>query len=76
MVRNYKKEYRNYQGKPKQIKMRAMRNSARRSMGLKVGNPRVVDHKVPLSRGGGNGHGNMRIVSRSTNLRKYNKLGG
>lgn len=30
MPRNYKKEYKNYQGKPEQIKRRAQRNTARR----------------------------------------------
>ena len=30
MPRNYKKEYANYQGRPDQIKKRAMRNNARR----------------------------------------------
>jgi|TARA_R110002020_G_C16204433_1_gene766515 hypothetical protein len=32
MNRNYKKEYKNYQGKPAQIKKRASRNSARAKM--------------------------------------------
>jgi len=32
-----------------------------------------VDHKRALSKGGGNGRGNTRVVSRSTNRRKYNK---
>ena len=32
MNRNYKKEYKNYQGKPKQIKRRASRNKARAIM--------------------------------------------
>ena len=30
MARDYKKEYKNYQGKPAQIKKRAMRNAANR----------------------------------------------
>lgn len=50
--RDYAKEYREYQGKPEQIKARSERNKARRMMGLKVGDPREVDHKRPLSRGG------------------------
>lgn len=49
--RDYAKEYREYQGKPEQIKARSERNKARRMMGLKVGDPREVDHKHPLSRG-------------------------
>ena len=50
--RDYKKEYREYHGKPEQIKKRAMRNKVRKKMGLKVGDPREVDHIKPLSRGG------------------------
>ncbi len=50
--RDYKKEYREYQGKPEQIHNRSLRNQARREMGLKVGDPREVDHKYPLSKGG------------------------
>lgn len=50
--RDYKKEYREYHSKPVQRKRRAQRNKARRIMGLKKGDPREVDHKRPLSRGG------------------------
>lgn len=32
MNRNYKSEYKNYQGKPSQIKRRASRNTARAKM--------------------------------------------
>lgn len=71
--RDYKKEYREYHGKPEQIKKRDQRNKARRKMGLKVGDPREVDHKVPLSKGGSNSKRNLRIVSRTTNRRKGNK---
>ena len=49
---------------------RAKRNKARRELGLKVGDPREVDHRRPLSRGGGNGRSNLRIVSRKTNRSK------
>ncbi|MDF0591668.1 HNH endonuclease [Candidatus Methanocrinis natronophilus] len=68
--RDYKKEYRDFHGKPKQIKLRNQRNAARRKMGLKVGDPREVDHKVPLSKGGSSGKRNLRIVSRRTNRKK------
>ena len=47
--RDYKKEYREYGGKPEHIKERSERNKARRMMGLKVGDPREVDHIKPLS---------------------------
>ena len=75
--RNYKREYREYHGKPKQKKNRAARNGARsrinaarkrRGLGL-LPRDKEVDHKRPLSNGGGN----TRVVSRSTNRRKYNK---
>lgn len=41
-VRNYRKEYNDYQGKPEQIKERASRNKARREM-IKAGKARVGD---------------------------------
>ena len=69
-ARNYKKEYREFHGKPEQVKNRAKRNAARRKAGLKVGDPREVDHKRPLSKGGGNGASNTRVVSRSANRKK------
>ena len=68
--RNYKKEYREYHSKPDQKKNRAARNAARKKMGLKVGDPREVDHKKPLSKGGSNSKKNLRIVSRLINRRK------
>ena len=71
--RDYKKEYREYHSKPAQRKARSERNKARRMMGLKVGDPREVDHKVPLSKGGSNSKRNLRVVSRTTNRRKGNK---
>lgn len=71
--RNYKKEYRDYHSKPQQKKNRAKRNKARSTMGLKVGDKREVDHKKPLSKGGSNGKGNLRAVSRKTNRKKGNK---
>lgn len=71
--RDYAKEYRDYHGNPKQKRNRAKRNKARRDLGLKVGDPREVDHRRPLSRGGGNGRSNLRIVSRKTNRSKGSK---
>lgn len=73
MERDYKKEYKDFHSKPKQIKNRAKRNKARTDMGLKVGDPREVDHKKPLSKGGGNEEKNLRIVTRNTNRKKGNK---
>jgi 5-methylcytosine-specific restriction endonuclease McrA len=42
-------------------------------MGLKKGDPREVDHKIPLSKGGSNSKKNLRVVSRKTNRKKGNK---
>lgn len=71
--RNYKKEYREFHGKPSQIKNRSTRNKARRKMKLKKGDKREVDHKRPLKKGGGNGKKNLRVVSRKTNRKKSYK---
>lgn len=68
--RNYRREYDTYHAKPEQKKNRAKRNAARKKAGLKVGDPREVDHKKPLSRGGGNGKRNLRVVSRRRNRTK------
>lgn len=72
-VRDYKKEYNDYHSKPQQKKNRAARNKARRVMGLKKGDPREVDHVRALDKGGGTGRSNLRIVSRETNRKKWNK---
>jgi 5-methylcytosine-specific restriction endonuclease McrA len=69
-VRDYKQEYRDYHGRPEQIKERAQRNAARAEMGLKVGDPREVDHKNPISNGGSNRRDNLRAVSQATNRHK------
>lgn len=71
--RDYKKEYRDFHGKKKQRELRAARNKARKEEGLEVGDPREVDHIIPLSKGGGNGKKNRRVVSRTTNRKKGNK---
>jgi 5-methylcytosine-specific restriction endonuclease McrA len=34
--------------------------------------PRTVDHKTPLSRGGGNASSNLAILSATANRRKFN----
>lgn len=44
MPRNYRREYKNYQGKPAQIKRRASRNAARRKM-VAAGKARKGDGK-------------------------------
>ena len=69
--RDYKKE-REWEKKngDKRGKERAMRNKARRMAGLKVGDPRVADHKKELTKGGSNSPSNVRVVSADTNNKK------
>ncbi len=67
MARNYEAEYRNYQGKPAQIKRRAARNAARAEYIKEHGKSSVrgkdVDHKKPIVKGGTNASSNLRAVS-------------
>jgi len=71
MPRDYKKEYQSYQGRPEQIANRAKRNAARAEMEKKgvvrKGDGKDVDHRTPISKGGGNGSGNLRAVPKSQN---------
>ena len=64
-------EYEKYHASPEQRKKRAMRNKARRKMEKKHGKSALrgkdVDHRRPLAKGGGNGSGNLRLSSRSSN---------
>ena len=53
-ARDYKKEYRDYHSSAQQRKRRSMRNKARRALKIPKNDPREVDHKTPLSKGGGN----------------------
>jgi 5-methylcytosine-specific restriction endonuclease McrA len=71
--RNYRREYDEYHKDPEQRKNRSKRNQARRKLGLKKGDGKEVDHKRPLSKGGGNGRKNLRAVSRKTNRKKGSK---
>lgn len=69
MARDYKKEYREYHGKPEQKKRRAGRNKARKLAVKKYGKEALrgkdVDHKDrnPLN----NSRSNLRIQSKSKN---------
>lgn len=69
MARDYKSEYKNYQGRPSQIKKRASRNKARSLLekaGLvRKGDGKDVDHKDtnPLN----NSKSNLRVRSKSDN---------
>jgi len=69
-ARNYKKEYADFHGTPAAKKNRAAVNRARRAVGLKVGDPREVDHKKPMSKGGTNSKKNLRVVTRKVNRKK------
>jgi hypothetical protein len=69
--RDYKKEYRNYHGKPKQRKERAARTAARELMikkgRAKKGDGKDIDHKRPLRKGGSKSLNNLRVRDRSSN---------
>ena len=69
MVRDYKKEYRTYHGKPKQIKNRSSRGKARRVLmklgRVKKGDGKDVDHKNGNPRD--NRLKNLRVMSKSRN---------
>jgi 5-methylcytosine-specific restriction endonuclease McrA len=69
--RDYKQEYKEYQGKPEQIKNRVLRNKAHRLLEEVMGGPikkgMDVDHKKPLARGGTNAITNLQIVPASKN---------
>lgn len=69
--RDYKKELAwEHKKKPNRVKDRAERNAARKEVGLKKGDPRQVDHKKELTKGGSNSKSNLRAVSAHTNLTK------
>jgi hypothetical protein len=74
MARDYKKEYRDYQGKPEQIKRRAQRNAARKKLGLKKGDPREAGH-VGHNRKGKLGS-KVRAISFKANRKDQPKRGG
>lgn len=69
--RNYKKEYRNYHGKPKQRKERAARTAARELLikkgRVRKGDGKDVDHKKPLRNGGSKSINNLRVRDKSEN---------
>jgi hypothetical protein len=80
MARNYKKEYENYQGTEVQKKNRAKRNAARAKMAkagkVSKGDGKDVDHTTPLSKGGSNTGGNLRVKSASANRSFKRKSSG
>lgn len=56
--------------KPARKTARNNRNKARRKMGLKNGDPREVDHKKELSKGGSNSKSNLKVTTRKANANK------
>lgn len=73
-ARDYKKEYRDYHGKPEQIKRRAGRNSARTILTKRLGKAAVagkdVDHKDGNARN--NSAKNLRLMSVKKNRGRNN----
>lgn len=57
----------------------ATRHRARRKVESRIGrelsSDEVVDHKRPLKSGGGNGSGNLRVVSKSSNAAHGGRIG-
>ena len=70
-VRDYRREVDLYTSKPAVVKKRTEQNQARAQMvkaGLaKKGDGKDVDHITPLSKGGTNSRGNLRVVKSSEN---------
>jgi len=69
MPRNYKKEYKNYQGTTAQKKRRAKRNAARRAM-IRAGKARKGDGKDIHHKNGNpkdNRKKNLKVVSKRKN---------
>lgn len=69
--RDYKREVALYTSRPEVIKKRVAQNKARRMMmkagKVHKGDGKDVDHKVPLSKGGGNSRSNLRVRSAHAN---------
>lgn len=59
---------------PERKQARLDRTAARKIVGLPRGDPRHVDHIVPLSKGGTNDPRNLRVVSAAENLAKGSRM--
>lgn len=75
LPRNYAKEYNEYHGKSSQIDNRNQRNKAVRKLGREgkaATDGKEVDHVKGSVKGSklSNGHGNLRVVKKSTNRKK------
>ena len=77
--RDYKKEYRDYHGKPEQVKRRAQRNAARAdavaSGAASKGDGKEVDH-LGSNRKGKLNNKRVRVVSRAANRKRQPKRDG
>lgn len=64
-----------YNARPSEVKRRTARNAARAKMveagRAHKGDGKDVDHKKPLSRGGSNGLGNLKMMSPAKNRGRY-----
>ena len=69
--RDYKAEYAKYQGTAEQKKNRAVRNAARNTLTAKgvvaKGDGKHVNHKTPISKGGGNAPSNLSVKTEANN---------
>ena len=76
MPRDYTKE--RLAERPERVKERAKRNKARRELmregKVKKGDGKVVDHKQPLTKGGGTGRSNLRVQSAKASHSQGGKL--
>lgn len=80
MPRDYKSEYKNYDGTEAVKKKRAQRNKARRIMEregiVHKGDGLDIDHKKPLSKGGTTTRSNLKAVPASKNRSYKRKADG
>ena len=70
-MRDYRAEYKNYDGTPAVKKKRAQRNKARRMLEregvVHKGDGKDVDHVTPLSKGGTSARSNLRAKPATAN---------
>ena len=71
--RNYVRERLNESKERKE--QRKARGRARTALGLKDGDPRTVQHKKPLSKGGSNSKSNLTTTSYKKNSSQGGKMG-
>lgn len=69
--RDYKRENEKYNSRPEVVAKRVQRNQARKQASdaglVHKGDGKDVDHKTPLSKGGGNSKSNLRVVPAGQN---------